>query len=360
MVHEPQALETVAHLGGTLASSASPMIAVFLPLIMPIPIYLLGKVNETLRNLLAILTSAASFLLIASLYPLIEGGYHVSYNANVLMLEGVTFFVDGTGFLFALVTSFVWLLATIYSTKYMTHEHSRDRFFAFLILTLAADIGVLVTGDLFSLFIFFELLGISSWVLVIHNETEEAMKAGRKYLFMGVIGGLFLLFGIFLIFTNTNTLTLQPLLGGLAEIGNIKYLIAATMTLGFGVKAGMFPVHVWLPEAHPVAPSPASALLSGIMVKAGIYGIIRTLLLVFSPAENAHELWHIMAPVGNLMIWIGIITMLLGMVLALLQTNIKRLLAYSTISQIGYIIFGIGIAVYMGFEGNRDSRLHGI
>jgi formate hydrogenlyase subunit 3/multisubunit Na+/H+ antiporter MnhD subunit len=326
------------------------MIAVFLPLLIPLPLYFIGKISETLRNLLATATAAASFLLIASLYPLIQEGSQIVYNAPIL-LEGMTFYVDGTSFIFALTTSFVWLLATIYSTSYMTHEHSRDRFFAFLILTLAVDLGVLLTGDLFSLFIFFELLGLSSWVLVIHTETQEAMSAGKKYMFMGIVGGLFLLFGIFLIYTNTQTLLLQPLLGGLADLGNLRYLIAATMTIGFGVKAGMFPVHVWLPEAHPVAPSPASALLSGIMVKAGIYGIIRTLLLVFSPTEAQEHLWSIMSPVGSVMIWIGIITMTLGMVLALLQSNLKRLLAYSTISQIGYIIFGIGIAVYLGFEG---------
>jgi len=259
--------------------------------------------------------------------------------------------VDGTGFVFALITSFIWLLATVYSIVYMGHEHARGRYFTFLIFTLAADLGVLVTGDLFSLFIFFELLGLFSWVLVVHAETPEAMKAGKKYLFMGVIGGLFLLFGIFLVYVNTGTLLLKPLLGSLGGLGNMKYLIAGAMTLGFGVKAGMFPVHVWLPEAHPVAPSPASALLSGIMVKAGIYGIIRTLLLVFSPTESAERLWHVMAPTGGVMIWIGIITMFTGMVLALLQTNIKRLLAYSTISQIGYIVFGIGIASFLGFEG---------
>jgi formate hydrogenlyase subunit 3/multisubunit Na+/H+ antiporter MnhD subunit len=351
MVSDPHVVEEVAHAGATIAKSMIPLLAVFTPLILSMPIYMVGKISEKLRNLLAISTAAASFLLIASLYPIIAEGTQIEYTANILLLEGMRFYVDGTGFIFALITSFVWLLATIYSVGYMTHEHARDRFFSFLILTLAVDLGVLLAGDLFSLFIFFELLGLSSWVLVIHTETPEAMKAGKKYLFMGVIGGLFLLFGIFLLFINTDTLVLQPLLDDLVHLGDIKYLIAATMTIGFGVKAGMFPLHVWLPEAHPVAPSPASALLSGIMVKAGIYGIIRTLLFTFSPTEAAEHLWHLMTPVGGLMIWIGIITMTLGMVLALLQTNLKRLLAYSTISQIGYIIFGIGIAAYLGFEG---------
>jgi formate hydrogenlyase subunit 3/multisubunit Na+/H+ antiporter MnhD subunit len=351
MVQEPIASEMILQLGTNLISLESPMLAVFIPLLLSPLIHFTGRYSERLRDLLAVGTAAASFALIASLYPYIQAGQTIVYKAPILLLEGMTFYVDPTAFIFALITSLVWLLATIYSISYMTHEHSRDRFFAFLILTLAVDLGVLLTGDLFSLFIFFELLGLFSWVLVIHTETPEAMNAGKKYLFMGVIGGLLLLFGIFLIFTNTSTLELKPLLNDLADLGNMKYLIAATMTLGFGVKAGMFPVHVWLPEAHPVAPSPASALLSGIMVKAGVYGIIRTLLLIFSPTENAEQLWHLMTPIGSVMIWIGVITMTLGMVLALLQTNIKRLLAYSTISQIGYIIFGIGIAVYLGFEG---------
>ncbi len=351
MIHDPQALEAVVHSGASIVNSSAPMLAVFLPLIISPLIYLIGKINERARNLLAITTAAISFLFIANLYPIIEEESQIVYKTPVLMLEGMTFYVDGTAFIFALVTSFVWLLATIYSTSYMSHAHGRERFFAFLILTLAVDLGVLLTGDLFSLFIFFELLGLSSFVLVIHSETREAMKAGKKYLIMSVLGGLFLIFGIFLVFKNTGTLVIQPLLGGLAGLGTTKYLIAATMALGFGVKAGMFPVHVWLPEAHPVAPSPASALLSGIMVKAGIYGIIRTLLLVFSPVEGAETLWPIMAPAGQAMIWIGVITMFIGMVLALLQSNLKRLLAYSTISQIGYILFGIGIAAYLGFEG---------
>src|SRR3990172_639931 len=242
MSTEPQTIEAAAHAGAMVVTTAAPMIAVFLPLLISLPLYFVGKISETARNLLAVATAAASFLLIASLYPIIEGGSQAVYKAPILMLEGMNFLVDGTGFIFAAVTSFVWLLATIYSTSYMSHEHSRDRFFAFLILTLAADLGVLVTGDLFSLFIFFELLSLSSWVLVIHAETPEAMSAGKKYLFMGVIGGLVLLFGIFLVFTNTGTLSLSPLLGSLAGLGNIKYLIAATMTLGFGVKASMFPV----------------------------------------------------------------------------------------------------------------------
>jgi multicomponent Na+:H+ antiporter subunit D len=136
---DPHAVVVVAHAGANLVESVLPMLAVFLPLFMPLPIYLAGKKSETLRNLLAIATAAASFALIASLYPIIQSGTQIVYNAPILMLEGMTFYVDATGFIFALVTSLVWLLATIYSASYMTQARSRDRFFAFLILTLAAS-----------------------------------------------------------------------------------------------------------------------------------------------------------------------------------------------------------------------------
>jgi len=207
------------------------------------------------------------------------------------------------------------------------------------------------------LYIFFELLALSSYVLVIHEETKEALRAGRKYLFIGIAGGLCLLAGIFLLYTYTGTLEMTPLLQEMGMMGGLRYLVCALMVIGFGAKAGIFPVHVWLPEAHPVAPSPASALLSGIMVKAGIYGMLRTVNMIFTPAEVIHgavehaATWSIPANIGYWVIWIAIITMFMGWVLALLQDNIKRLLAYSTISQIGYIVMGIGCAAYLGYDG---------
>ena len=347
---------TLAHeteIAAKVVTSSIPVWAILVPLLGAILVHIAGKKSEKLRNATAITISTITFILIASMYPIIiTAETQIEYNIQTLMISGMKFWVDPTSFLFALITSFVWMLATIYSVSYMSHEHAQNRYYFFLILTLAADIGVLLTGDLFSLFIFFEMLSLSSFILVIHEETPEAMAAGKKYLFMGILGGLSLLLGTILIYIYTDTLAIAPLMeSGLATLSpSLRYLIAALMVLGFGVKAGMFPVHVWLPAAHPIAPSPASALLSGIMVKAGIYGIIRTLLLIFSPTKD-HALWGLTTPLGYAMIWIGVYTMFMGMVLALLQDNLKRLLAYSTVSQIGYIIFGIGISLYMGFEG---------
>jgi formate hydrogenlyase subunit 3/multisubunit Na+/H+ antiporter MnhD subunit len=213
-----------------------------------------------------------------------------------------------------------------------------------LILSLGADLGVLFSSNLILLYTFFELLTLFSSVLVVHEESGEAMAAFKKYLYLGIAGGLSLLGGIILFYNVTDSLALGHALTELESAGWIRYLIAAMMIAGFGVKAGMFPLHVWLPKAHPVAPTPASALLSGIMVKVGIYGIIRTLLL-FSPFSTTG------AAIGHCLLWIGLITMLVGWVLALTQDHIKRLLAYSTISQIGYIVVGIGCMGLLSTEG---------
>jgi len=342
--------EAGVHAAGQAIESIAPLLAVVLPIIFSLPLYLIGKISQKARDATAVGTALLSFLLVVSLYPAISAGKNAVYDAGFFFVGGMKFYVDATGFLFALVTSFIWLLATIYSTEYMKHEHAQERYFAFFMLTLGANLGVLMTGDLFSLFIFFELLGLSSWVLVVHAETPTAMNAGKKYLFINIIGGLITLLGIFLFYTTFGTLSISPILEKTFELGSMRYIIAVAMLAGFAVKAGMFPVHVWLPEAHPVAPSPASALLSGIMVKAGIYGMIRTLLLLFSPAKDI-ELWHLMQGFGFVLLWLGIFTIFVGGILALLQSNIKRLLAYSTISQIGYIVMDIGFALYAGYEG---------
>lgn len=262
--------------------------------------------------------------------------------------------------LFALITSFVWMLASIYALSYMSHEHKRTRFYFFLLLSLAANIGLILANDLFTLFIFFEGLGFFAYPLIIHSETEEAFKAGTKYLLMTVLGGLLLLAGVFLVYGYTGTLDLLPSLEHLEKLGYLKYLIAGLLIAGFGVKAGMIPLHIWLPDAHPVAPSPASALLSGIMIKAGAYGIIRVVSNIFRPsfttygaeiAEKIEHLWRSTSSLGYAIIWIGVITMFLGVCMALLQENAKRMLAYHSVSQMGYIIMGIGVAAYLGHEG---------
>ncbi len=277
----------------------------------------------------------------------------------LLLSRSLNFKIDQISLLFAILTSFIWLTASIFASSYMKHEHKKNRFFAFWLICLGANLGVVITGDLFSLFIFFEILGFAAYPLIIHEENEESLKAGTKYLFMTIFGGLSLLFGI-LFYASYGGLSLEivPSLAKLQDASiSVKVIISFLMITGFGVKAGMIPVHIWLPDAHPAAPSPASALLSGVMIKAGAYGIFRVLFSIFRPPEANHEsieiekMWASTSQLGSYLIWIAIVTMFLGVIMALLQENSKRMLAYHSISQMGYILLGFGIGAYLGEEG---------
>lgn len=344
-------------------TSPIPVLAVLLPFIGGFLVYLVGKKSEKIRDLLTLTITVITFGLILSMYPIVfTGELIIVYTLKHLGPYGMNFNVDGTGLLLATIASFLWVIATLYSVGpgYMSHEHARNRFYAFLLVTLGANLGVFLSGDLFSLFIFFEIMAFTAYILIIHAETPEAMRAGRKFLFLSIIGGLFLLSGILLIYHFTGTLMITQLMNELEAIGWMKYLIAAVMIIGFGVKAGIVPVHVWLPEAHPVAPSPASALLSGLMIKVGAYGILRTAGMIFTPApetvfvcaaDHAPMLWNTAQTIGYWLIVIGTITMLVGVSLALLQENAKRLLAYLSICSMGFIVMGIGSAAYLGYEG---------
>lgn len=308
------------------------------------------KRHEILRNLAAAFTGGGAFILCGLLLLKTAQG-PVIFSRPLFMGIGLHFKVDLFGALFAFFSALIWFLAILYSWGYMSHQQARTRYYIFLILTLGGCLGVFLAGDLFSLFLFFEMMSLTSYVLVIHNETEEAMHAGRNYLYFSIIGGLFLLTGILLLYSSTGTISLAPQLELLERSGPVRYYIAALMIAGFGIKAGMLPVHVWLPRAHPVAPSPASALLSGIMIKVGAYGIIRVFNLVLTPAEPEPGAWQFTGAAGYLIIWIAAATMLFGALMALFQSNMKRLLAYSSISQMGYILLGVGCAAYLGYGG---------
>jgi len=332
--------------------SVVPLCLVLLPILGSFIVYWSGRyLKEAVRNYLAIIISAACFLLSVYLFYLAGHG-DVVYRVSSFLDFGLNFRVDLFGSLFTLLSSFIWLLAMVFSWSYMEHEHARGRYYYFMTLTLGGCLGVFLMEDFFGLLLFFELMSLASYVLVIHAETEEAMEAGRSYLYLGIIGGLAILSAIFLLYTNVGTAVIAPLLEQMELSFFLRYLIAALFIIGFGIKAGMAPLHIWLPKAHPVAPSPASALLSGIMIKTGAYGIIRVVNMLFTPVTPHTALWAEPARLGYIIIWFGIITMFMAAFIALFQTNAKRILAYSSISQMGYILMGIGCAAYLGYEGS--------
>ncbi|MDZ4131621.1 MAG: monovalent cation/H+ antiporter subunit D family protein [Dethiobacteria bacterium] len=307
------------------------------PIVMTPVIMYADRVSGKLRNSLALVTSAIAFILTLTLYPSVAGGRIVQYTLfEVLPNLEISLRLDILSFCLAVLATFIWFLCTVYSVDYMAKEHACGRYYPVLIFTLGSCQGIFFAGDLFSLFVFFELMSIVAYILVIHEETEEALKAGYKYLVMTIIGGLALFFGIIIVFELGGTVSLG--VGTIIDESSLLALIAfICFLIGFGMKAGMFPLHVWLPDAHPVAPSPASALLSGVMLKTGAYGLLRVIFNVFSPDLLQSSGWDSILGV------LAVITILLGSAVALTQTDIKRRLAYSSISQLGYVLLGLSI-----------------
>lgn len=357
-----------------IAFSILPALAMALPLAGAAFAAVAGERRSRLRNWAAVLfTGATLFVVVALLCRVISRG-PVYFDLGIMRL-GERFVggleVDAIGAFFAFFASVLWFAASLHAFRYMDHEHKRTRFFFFMLLTEAATLGVFMVQDFFTLYLFFEAMGLLAYVLVIHSETPRARAAAAKYIGMTVIGGLSLIGGIFLYLGYAGTTSFRPLAESAWLTGSFKVVALVLLLGGFGVKAGMVPLHIWLPDAHPAAPSPASALLSGVMIKAGAYGILRTVLSFLQQpvshgveaqaaggAHAAEGTAHVVSGLasdvrmlGFAVIWIAVATMFTGMLLALVQNDIKRTLAYSSVSQMGYILFGIGCLGYLGGEG---------
>ena len=279
-------------------------------------------------------------------------------NISDICGMGLSFRLDGFRLMYAIIATFMWVVSTLFSLEYMKHYQRKGRYYFFLILTYFATVGVFLSADFYTTFIFFEIMSLASFVWVAQDEKPESLRAAGTYLGVAIIGGLVMLMGIFLLYDLTGTLNFDELIGLSAQAGLLKeigypetehklWAAAVCLLVGFGAKAGAFPLHIWLPKAHPVAPAPASALLSGILTKAGVFGVLILTCYIFMGDES----W------GLFILAIGVCTMLLGAVLALFSIDLKRTLACSSVSQIGFILTGIGMAGLLGDE--NSIALHG-
>ena len=246
--------------------------------------------------------------------------------------------------LLALVSAFLWTATGLNCPSYFASAEGCNRFYLFWLMTLGSLMGVFLAADLFTLFVFFEMMSFTSYVWVAQNETEEALRAGQTYLAVAVIGGMALLAGLVLLRHLLGTLDFVEMAAAVSALPEEKrtalYAAGGLALAGFGAKAGMFPLHIWLPKAHPVAPAPASALLSGILTKSGVFGI-----LILSRYLFWAEL-----PWSTVVLVLGVTTMVLGAVLALFSTDLKRTLACSSMSQIGFILVGVAMQGLLGHE----------
>ena len=264
--------------------------------------------------------------------------------------------LDGFRIIYVLIAIVMWAVCGLFSLEYMRHYGNRRRYYFFFWITFLATAGVFLSADLYTTFIFFEIMSFTSYVWVAFDERKESLRAAETYLAVAVIGGLVMLMGLFLLYDMTGTLEMDGLGRAVEEVlsGNGVYGSGGTgrlyaagglLLFGFGAKAGCFPLHIWLPKAHPVAPAPASALLSGILTKAGVFGIVVVSCVMFGTDGN----WGLLVAV------LGFITMFLGALLALFSVNLKRTLACSSVSQIGFILTGIGMCCLLKSAGQGNG-----
>lgn len=313
------------------------LVILLLPMIGSLVGFIIGRKSEKYRDTFNIILTGVELLIITLLFKRIAVEPVQLFIPDIMGI-GLSLKLDVFRYLFIWVTAFIWFLTTIYSTQYLIKYKKRNRYYAFFMLTLGSTVGIFLSENLINLFTFFEIMSFTSYVLVIHDEDEYAHDAGKSYISMAIIGGLILLMGLFLMYDYLGTVDIGTLALSMKNLGNIKYLISALLIIGFGVKASMVPLHVWLPKAHPAAPTPASAVLSGILVKTGIFGIIIVVAIIMNG-----DIY-----LSSVILILGFINMILGGFLAIFQRNIKRILAYSSMSQVGYILVGIGLIGLLG------------
>lgn len=340
------------------------MIGAWLPLLVLLPLaaapglWPLRRRGPAAMGWWVVAVAALAFAGTLALLPAVVAHGRVSISVPAV-LGHLEFVLDGVGLTFALIATFVWTAASLYAIDYLAPDGRERRYHLTSLLTLAAMLGIVTAGDLITLYVFFEWLGLAAYLFVVHAGGRAAERAGLKYLVMTLLGGFGVLTGLLLVHGLGGgdlgvALAVEPGQEGL------RALAAVLLVAGFGVKAGVLGLHIWLPDAHTAAPAPASALLSGLMIKAGAYGILRTVGGLFGLGHGAAG----PAPGETLalaVLLLGSATMLAGVVMALWQHEAKRLLAYSSVSQMGFILVGIGSArllVEGGAIGWSGTLLH--
>ena len=259
-----------------------------------------------------------------------SGSLHLPW----LLLGSTLGIGDNTSRLFLLFTSLLWFLAGLFARTYIAQHPQRTSFYIYYLLAMSGNLGLILAQDMASFYVFFALMSFASYGLVVHERTREAMRAGRIYIILVVIGELALFAALVMAMTTTDAIAFEAVRAGLAQTAS-RNLIITLALIGFGIKAGVLGLHVWLPLAHPVAPTPASAVLSGAMIKAGLLGWLRLLPL----GEAALLQW------GEVFMLLGLAAALYGVVVGLTQRDPKTVLAYSSISQMGIVTTAVGLGL---------------
>lgn len=313
--------------------------AVFFPILLGAILLFMPEFRSRNR-LLGIVGAGVLITGLMAFLALAVGETNVSLLCLGEKLE-IAFRLDKLGRVFTLLVTIIWVMTGLYSFAYMKHEKEEKRYFGFYLMTFGALLALAFAGNIVTYYLFYELMTLLSVPLVLHTRTREAVMGGLKYLLYSLCGAYMVLLGLFFLsrYATTFYFTAGGVLNGELTAENEKVLLIVVffMIIGFGVKAGMFPLHAWLSAAHPVAPAPASAVLSGLIVKAGVLGMIRTVYFLFG-ADFIRGTW-----VQTVWIVLTLITIFMGSMLAYREKILKKRLAYSTVSQVSYILLGLAL-----------------
>lgn len=338
------------------AALVLPLGIIFSSLLPGLVIFFLDESRIRLRTALNLAGAVIKLVLVGVVLLEVYQGNRFELAFSVLPDIDFVLRIDPLAMLFVTLSAVLWLLTTIYAVAYLEGSPNRSRFFGFFSICVSATVGIALAGNLFTLLVFYELLTLSTYPLVVHRGTPQALRAGRVYLAYTLAGGAALLAGIVWLYVLAGPVEFARSGGALAHVGRehdaVLRAIFVLLVLGFGVKAALVPLHAWLPQAM-IAPAPVSALLHAVaVVKAGAFGIIRTIYDVFG-VELTFEL-GLMLPLTVL----ACVTIIYGSLQALRQQDLKRRLAYSTVSQLSYIVLGASLFGPLATIGGLVHLVH--
>jgi len=321
-------------------------IQVLIPLFvaLPLAVSLLIQLVARGRPALAEWLTSATMLALVLMTCYAIGGTGIYHMGGWPTPIGIDLRLDALANLLLLAVSLVGFAVALYSVDYMRRFTARGYFYSLFLLMVTGMNGVILAGDLFNLYVFLEVAAVASYSLVAFGCAHEELEASFKYIVLGSLSSALILVAIALVYGITGTLNMAHMAGRIAETGMDAPLLLAfgLFICGFSFKSALVPFHAWLPDAHPSAPAPVSAMLSGVLIKAiGIYVLARLVFNVFGIGES--EL--------GLLRWLGMLSMVAGGLLAAGQKDIKRLFAYSSISQVGFMVLGLGLGTPLGLVG---------
>ncbi|MGA2489173.1 MAG: proton-conducting transporter membrane subunit [Anaerolineales bacterium] len=322
---------------------------ILLPLLASPLIYLIGHLFKR-PGAWRVPYLTALLALVITWIPFVEAVVELSHGGTLKYTYGsVTLQMDGLSLLLTAVALGLGTFVVLYSGPYLSEETGQEKFYAMLVLMISMIIGLGCATDLFNLWIWFEAMAITSYLLVaFYREQAASLEAGVKYLVQSAAGSILIVVGIALVLAATGSLELSRI-RLIAGPSALLLAAGALFIIGFGVKAALVPLHTWLPDAHSQAPSGISAMLSGVVIEAGLVAMLRAVGSLYAVTVS----W------SALLIGFGALNMILGNLMALQQKQVKRLLAYSSVAQVGYMLLGLGITFYSGnAAGAQGSLFH--